>query len=267
MELSSHDARQLSNLDGAVPPGTAIHLTHLSSDTTAARTQTVRRVREAGFLPVPHLAARRIASHHELDQLLSQLHEAGADERILIVAGDPREPAGPFRDTLDLIASGALAAHGFRHVSIAGHPGGHPGIDEQRLWDAVARKTELLTERGHSTSIITQFSFDATTVCHWIRRARAVAPSTVVRVGVPGPTQIARLLRYARRFGVASSVRIAQRYGLSLVNVLDSAGPDRFLEQLANDAAGTYGGVLVHLYTLGDLQATGGWLRERRARP
>ncbi|MEF9906894.1 hypothetical protein [Streptomyces sp. P9-A2] len=54
-----------------------------------------------------------------------------------------------------------------------------------------------------------------------------------VRVGVPGPAGVRRLLRYAARFGIGTSVGIAKKYGLSLTNLVSTAGPDRFIHALA----------------------------------
>jgi methylenetetrahydrofolate reductase (NADPH) len=86
---------------------------------------------------------------------------------------------------------------------------------------------------------------------------------TPVRIGVPGPAGVRRLLGYARRFGVGTSAGIVQKYGFSLTNLLGTAGPDRFLRDLAAglDPA-VHGQVLLHFYTFGGLRATAEWVRE-----
>ncbi|MFC6258378.1 methylenetetrahydrofolate reductase, partial [Kocuria oceani] len=84
-----------------------------------------------------------------------------------------------------------------------------------------------------------------------------------VRIGVPGPAGVRRLLGHARRFGVATSAGIAQKYGLSLTHLLGTAGPDRFLHDLAAGYdAEAHGPVRLHFYTFGGLGATACWVRQ-----
>jgi methylenetetrahydrofolate reductase (NADPH) len=79
--------------------------------------------------------------------------------------------------------------------------------------------------------------------------------------GHPGPAGVKRLLSYAARFGVGTSAGIARKYGLSLTNLLGTAGPDRFIQALA---AGydphRHGQVNLHFYPFGGLQATAEWI-------
>jgi methylenetetrahydrofolate reductase (NADPH) len=80
---------------------------------------------------------------------------------------------------------------------------------------------------------------------------------------VPGPAGIKRLLSFAARFGVASSAGIAKKYGLSLTNLMGTAGPDKFIKRLAKklDPA-KHGVVKLHFYTFGGLTATSEWIRD-----
>src|SRR5690606_33061705 len=54
------------------------------------------RARELGLTPVPHVVARRLVSAAAARELLGELRRHGA-ESVLLVGGDLREPAGPFR--------------------------------------------------------------------------------------------------------------------------------------------------------------------------
>jgi methylenetetrahydrofolate reductase (NADPH) len=60
----------------------------------AARVQAAIAVRQAGVVSVPHLAARRIATAHELNTLLQRLSREAAAVSVFVIAGDLREPAG-----------------------------------------------------------------------------------------------------------------------------------------------------------------------------
>jgi hypothetical protein len=132
-----------------------------------------------------------------------------------------------------VIRSGLLEQYGVGSVSISGYPEGHPDIANDLLWSAIADKSHEVTERGIAGNVISQFSFDVDAVVAWIEQVRSLGITLPIRVGVPRPAGVRRLLTYAGRFGVASSAGIARKYGLSLTNLLGTAGPDRFIRQLS----------------------------------
>jgi methylenetetrahydrofolate reductase (NADPH) len=180
-----------------------------------------------------------------------------------VVGGDPETPEGPYADSLSVIRTGVLQQHGVRGVGVSGYPEGHPGIDDATLWSALTDKAAAIREQGLEPEIITQFGFDKDPVLEWLAEVRRRGVDAPVRIGVPGPAGVKRLLGYARRFGVGTSAGIVQKYGFSLTNLLGTAGPDRFLRDLAagHDPA-VHGQVLLHFYTFGGLRATAEWVRE-----
>ena len=183
-----------------------------------------------------------------------------------MVGGDPAQPEGPFDSSLDVIRTGLLEKHGIGSVSISGYPEGHPGISDDLLWSAMADKSREITERGITGNVVTQFSFDADAVVAWIEQVRDRGITVPIRVGVPGPTGVRRLLAFAGRFGVASSATIARKYGLSLTNLLGTAGPDRFVRRLSDRLNDHHGEVRLHFYTFGGLPQTAAWIREFTAK-
>ncbi len=62
------------------------------------------------------------------------------------------------------------------------------------------------------------------------------ACDTQIRVGTPGPAGIKRLLGFARRFGIGANAMIVKKYGFSLTNLMGTAGPDRFVNDLVRAA-------------------------------
>ena len=190
-------------------------------------------VRAAGFIPVPHLSARRLATAGELEDFIAALATRARAQDIFVVGGDPAEPMGPYPDSLSVIRSGALSGHGFDHISVSGYPEGHPNIDADTLWRALEDKAAAIRAQGLDGTIITQFGFDTEPVLQWLAEVRRRGIDLPVRIGVPGPAGIRRLLSFARRFGIASSAGIAQKYGFSITNLLGTAGPDRFIRDLA----------------------------------
>lgn len=260
LEMTGKDNDALAHAAGSIPPGTRVNVTYLGNEDLALRVAAATAVRTEGFEPVPHISARRLASVAELDDFLLALAERAEVTDVFAVGGDPETPFGPFPDALSLIESGRLQVHGVRSVAIGGYPEGHPDIDDPTLWQALEAKSAALRAAGLDGSIITQFGFDTGPVLSWLEDLRSRGVDLPVRIGVPGPAGIKRLLAYARRFGVSSSAGIAHKYGFSLANLLGTAGPDRFVTDLAGSLdPAIHGEVDLHFYTFGGMQATAQW--------
>lgn len=58
---------------------------------------------------------------------------------MVIVAGDPVQPLGPYPDA-SVINSGPLEEYGVREVGVGGHAGGHPTVTPDVLWSALVAK-------------------------------------------------------------------------------------------------------------------------------
>ena len=69
-------------------------------------------------------------SHEMFGDFLARARSEAGVTRILLVAGDGARAKGPFRSSGDLGASGLIEASGIAAVSVAGHPEGHPYLDD-----------------------------------------------------------------------------------------------------------------------------------------
>lgn len=265
LEMTGKDVPALEEAAEFIPAGTRVSVTFLGNEDLEMRVAAAAAVRRLGFVPVPHISARRLGSQAELEQFLDALVSEAAAEDVFVVGGDPAEPMGPYEDSLALIRTGLLERYGFRHVSFGGYPEGHPDISDDVLWQAVTGKYAAVRELGLESSIITQFGFDADPVFAWLSELRRRGVDAPVRIGVPGPAGVKRLLNYARRFGVGTSAGIVHKYGFSLTNLLGTAGPDRIIREFAerHDPA-EHGQILLHFYTFGGLKTTGEWIRNFR---
>jgi methylenetetrahydrofolate reductase (NADPH) len=260
IEMTAKDVPALEQAAPLLPPGTKIPVAFLPGETMAQRIFAARRVRELGFIPIPHISARRITSLLELEQFLTALQSQAKIDHAFVVAGDPPKPMGPFEDALALIRTGLLARYGVRRVGISGYPEGHPEIGNDKLWRAKRDKTEALLQEGHDFAIVTQFGFDAKPLLRWIEQLRAEGITALVRAGVPGPATVGTLLKFAARCGVGASTRVLTRYGMSLSKLFATAGPDRLLADIAAGLDPTrHGAVLIHLYPFGGLRRTAEW--------
>ncbi|MFI6366187.1 methylenetetrahydrofolate reductase [Nocardia sp. NPDC050630] len=261
LEITGKDVPELDTARALLPAGTRINVTYLANENLELRRGAALAAKRTGFTPVPHIAARRLPDEHALVEFLSALRADGTAESLFVIGGDPARPEGPYPDTLTIIESGLLEQHGVRQVGIAGYPEAHPAIPTGELWAALEKKAAALTEHNLSGEVITQFGFDVDAVIDWIEQTRARDVTLPIRVGVPGPAGVRRLLTMASRLGVGSSATIAKKYGLSVTNLLGTAGPERFIRELAEriDPA-NHGRVGLHFYTFGGLRTTAEWI-------
>jgi methylenetetrahydrofolate reductase (NADPH) len=275
LEMTGKDVPGLMEAKDSIPAGTKINVTFLGNEDLEMRVSAAKAVRDLGFVPVPHISARRLSSRAQLEEFLSRLQDVGATESVFVVGGDPTTPEGPYEDSYDVIRTGLLLDYGVKEVSIAGYPEGHPDISDEVLWRALDEKSLSLAQQGLQATILTQFAFDTDPVLAWIDQVRARGIDSTIRIGTPGPAGIKRLLGFARRFGIGANAMIVKKYGFSLTNLMGTAGPDKFVTDLsallADSSTGSgiepataraQGPVKLHFYTFGGLLATADWARE-----
>jgi methylenetetrahydrofolate reductase (NADPH) len=267
LEMTAKETEGLREAAQLIRPGTQIAVTFLPGEELAQRVEAAVLVRELGFEPIVHLSARRITSEAELDQYLADITTRAGVKRVFIIAGDPPEPEGPYSDSLQIIESGLLEKHGIQIVGVGGHPEGHPNNTPDQLWDWMERKLAAVRAHGMTPLIVTQFAFDDDAIVEWLGQMRARGIDVPVRLGVPGPAGIKRLLGFAKRCGVGASASVMKKYGISLTNLIGSAGPDKLVDGLnakLNDAE--HGRVRLHFYPFGALKASAEWINSYAAK-
>lgn len=247
-------------LAGHLPRGTSVYVPFPPKgrwpDTIAA----CELVLAAGMKPVPHLAARSVRSPDELDDWLSALVEAGVNS-LMLVAGDRTTPAGPYADTPALLDSGLLAEHGLRRFGVTSYPEEHPLVGQADLDEALRRKTEYARATGSDLWIVTQFVFSPIPALAWLERMRESGCALPVRVGVPGPVALSKLIAYAVRSGVVASARALKRKP-GIARLAGRWSPTAVAMALARHLADRDNtpGVDLHLFTFGGLADAAEWL-------
>lgn len=264
LEMTAKDIASLREAAPLIPPDTPLAVTFLPGEEPAARVAATVAVRELGFEPMPHFSARRILSEDDFEGYLRDVVREAGVTRCFIVAGDPAEAMGPYSDTTSLITTGAFERAGIRAIGIGGHPDGHPVMSREQCWAVLESKVGEIERRGMASLIVTQFGFDSDAVLDWLKQLRDRGITTPVRIGIPGPASIKSLLRFATRCGVGASAAVMRNYGVSLTNLLGSAGPDRLVDAFAANLREDHGLVRLHFYPFGGLAKTVSWISEYR---
>ncbi|MHA6718748.1 methylenetetrahydrofolate reductase [Sphingomonas sp. RS6] len=262
IEITAKDVASLEAAAAAIPAETPVAITFLPGEAMDARVAAAVRVRQLGFEPMPHFSARRISAASEFETYLAAVAERAAVRRCFVVAGDPPAPEGPYSDSSELIASGAFERAGIRAIGVGGHPEGHPHMSSDQAWQVLAAKCDAIAARGLAPLIVTQFAFDAAAVLAWLAELRRRGIDAPVRIGVPGPAGIKTLVRFAARCGVGASAAVLAKYGISIGQLLGTAGPDRLVAALAKGLTSTHGPVRLHFYPFGGVEKTVAWIAD-----
>ena len=251
IEATRPGAAEIAAIAETLPRGTAVYLSAVPSVGPAELVTTAAAVRKAGLEPVAHIAARRLADAGQLKDLLEALRSE-ADMRQLLVIGGDVDRSGPFADALAIIQKGALRELGFMDIGIAAYPEGHGHIAPGRLEAALDEKIASGMAQGLRVHIVSQFSFSPERVLTWLRQLRASGIAVPVKIGMAGPTSVPALLRYAKRCGVAASLRgLVSGVGAGLVG---HVGPGRMIEALA--ATHDLGDIGPHYFSFGGVVET-----------
>ncbi len=262
LEMTAKDEASLRDAAPLIPAETPIAVTYLPGEDVDARVAATVAVRELGFEPMPHFSARRITSQDDFEAYLKAVVEKAGVRRCFIVAGDPPEPQGPYFDTSALIATGAFERAGIQAIGVGGHPEGHPNMTSDECWDVLETKVREIERRGMAPLVVTQFGFDPDAFLAWLKELRARGITCPVRIGIPGPAGIKRLLAFAARCGVGASASVMKKYGVSITNLLGTAGPDKLVDAFAKGLGAEHGRVRLHFYPFGGLTKTLEWIQD-----
>jgi methylenetetrahydrofolate reductase (NADH) len=257
LEVSPRDPLAGPALADLVAPGTRVFVNHAPGDSAEGIAAAASRLARAGFVPVPHVAARRLSSFGALNEFLRRLAgEAGVDTA-LAIAGDLDRAKGPFESSFEMLATGLFERHGIRRIGLAGYPEPHPRIGTRALEDALRLKLGLARQAGLEPFIVTQFAFEAAPIRAWIASRRADGVTAPIIVGLAGPASIAALAKFAVRCGVGASLRALAGNRPALPRLLAEAGPDALIADLAAAAADLAG---FHFFTFTGVRRTARWL-------
>jgi len=260
-ETTPAAARKIERFGDYLQPGTSVFITFLPGSDFDETIETARKLKNQGFVPVPHIAARAISNASELDDNLNRLvGEAGVNE-VLLIGGGLATPLGDFSDTMQVLETGLFDAHGITRLNVAGHPEGSPDISDEDILKALAWKNAFAERTGAHVEIVTQFCFDSAPIIAWDKAIQAHGNRLPIRIGLPGLATIKTLLAYGKSCGVGNSLRFLTRQARNVTKLLAVSAPDKIVAELAayqaSDSA--CGIISVHMFPLGGLKRTASW--------
>jgi methylenetetrahydrofolate reductase (NADPH) len=263
IEVTSRSRTAVAACRDSLDPGTQVYIAAIPGDSYHNAVATAAELARSGFVPVPHVAARNIASFTQLNDFLARLRgEAGVD-RALVIGGDAEHPVGPYGSALSLLQTGAFQKQNVRRVGIACYPEPNARLGKALLDQALADKIAFAKREGFDAWLVTQFCFDAAPILACTRQLRAGGVTLPLRVGLTGPADIRTIWKYALHCGIGNSMRALGTRVDAISNLLVRHTPDTLVERLAEagraDPSLDLGGV--HFFAFGGIAATGRWAR------
>ncbi len=246
----------------SVPREVTITVTASPRRGIEATVDLAERLGRHGYQVVPHISARLIRDDAHLREVLARVAAIGRRE-IFVVAGDAKEPAGQFPDSISLLTALTAEPHGMREIGVTGYPERHSFIDDdltiQAMWD----------KRRIATYIVSNLCFDPRVVKKWVGRVRRRGVQLPIHIGLAGVADPAKLLRISTRIGVVDSARFLRGHSNWFLRMVQPGGydPGRFTTALLPDLALPDRKVAgLHVFTFNEIEPTERWRQETLAR-
>ena len=259
IETSTRNLAEVDDYPSLRPRGTDVYVSWPPGFPYHHVVSVARRLRLAGMNPVPHIAARQLATPGAATDFLASLRDEADVRRALIIAGDSETRTGDYDSSTALLETGLLQAHGICSVGIAGYPEGHRKISDAALTAALERKIRYAERHGIELFMVTQFCFEGRTILEWLGRLRASGVVLPVRVGVAGPATLRTLLNYGMRCGIGNSIRALGAQALSLTRLLVQHGPERVVRGIAASEV-ELGIAGLHFFPFGGFAHSAQWI-------
>lgn len=245
-----------------LPPASVVTVTCSPTKGLAATLDLAARVRDAGHVVVPHLAARLVEDRGAVNRLAAWLRSHDVRE-VFVVGGDSAVPAGCYADAQSFLRDLLDAAAGdVARVGVTAYPDGHLDIARAQLRAALQAKQALLAEAGVAGHATTQMCFEPLQIRAWLATERLAGLRMPVYLGVPGVVERRKLLTIGVRVGVGASLRYLRKNN-RLLGTLLSPRTSRFdpsdLVEAVEPHASELGIVGLHAFTFNSVGPTAAW--------
>jgi len=261
IETTPGSAAKIPDYREHLRPGTVVAVTFLPGSDFKDTVATAKRLKDEGFVPAPHFAARSIRSEADFKSYLERLQsEVGIDEAVAL-GGAVDKPLGPFDNSMQLLETGLFDKFGIKRIGVAGHPEGSPDIPDKMVAEALRWKNEFAKRTDADLYVVTQFCFEADPIIKWDKAIQADGNVLPVHIGVPGLATIKTLINHAKACGVGPSMRFLTRQARNVTKLMTVNAPDKLVTDLARYRAEdpSCGIHKVHMYPLGGMRKSAAW--------
>jgi methylenetetrahydrofolate reductase (NADPH) len=261
IETTPGSAAKIPDYREHLRPGTTVAVTFLPGSSFDDTVATAKRLKDEGFVPAPHFAARSIPSEAAFKDYLERLQgEVGIDQ-VVALGGAVDKPLGPFDNSMQLLETGLFDKFGIKRIGVAGHPEGSPDISDKLVAEALRWKNDFARRTDAELYVVTQFCFEAEPIIKWDKAIQADGNILPVHIGIPGLATIKTLINHAKACGVGPSIRFLTRQARNVTKLMTVNAPDKLVTDLAryrseDPSCGIH---KVHMYPLGGLRKSAAW--------
>lgn len=263
IEATPAAAAKIPDFRDYLAPGTEVFITFLAGTDHGDIVKLAKRLREEGFEPVPHFAARNLKDRADLQRYVEAAAGEAGVTRALVIAGAPNKPIGDYVHSMHLLETGLFEANGIRDIAVAGHPESCTDCSDAELMKALHTKAAYARSTGAKVSIVTQFCFQAEPLISYDAMLRREGLDLPVHVGVPGVAALKTLIKFATMCGVGNSMDFLRRQAKHVSRLLKLNAPDKLLIDLATYLAGRDETQIadLHFFPLGGFDKTAQWAK------
>jgi methylenetetrahydrofolate reductase (NADPH) len=260
-ETTPGSAAKIPNFRDHLRKGTVVYITFLPGSNFDDTVAVAKRLKNEGFVPVPHFAARSINDEKTLDDYLNRVTgEAGVDWT-LCIAGALDKPVGIFSDSTQLLDTGLFDKYGIRKIALAGHPEGSPDMSDEAIMTALKWKNSFSEKTDAEMYLVTQFAFESEPVIKWDKMLQSEGNRLPIHIGIPGLATLKTLIMHARACGIGASMKFLTKQARNVTKLMVVNTPDKLVTELAdycanNPSSGIAG---IHMYPLGGLRRSAIW--------
>jgi methylenetetrahydrofolate reductase (NADPH) len=231
IEATPHDEDKLGEIVETLPPGTRTYMAHLPGYTLDDIARICVKMQSMGLTAVPHIVSRKLESRDQLARALETLSKGGVKEALVIGGDEAAENAG-FDSSLEVLETGLFGDYGFQAIGVAGHPEGSKAIGPQTT-EILRAKADFAKQASFKVRVVTQFGFDPEAITDWEASTSEAGIDLPIHIGMPGPSSLRQLVRFAMRCGIGSSARMMTTRTGDMANLIRTKTPDDQITHIA----------------------------------
>jgi 5,10-methylenetetrahydrofolate reductase len=259
-------AKEMAEKGIVIPPGTMFSIVDKSTDPgtkDGGRVKTIERSAQLvklGYRPIPHVAARRYKDTETLRGIVNALLDAGVDG-FLLLAGDPRQPAGQFKAAMEMADTGLFDDARIRTIAFAGHPYGNPNAAPGTTESELKRKNAwAAAHKDKEVFLWSQVCYSPSKFLRWLDKMEREGNKLPVHPGVMLGDVKAKFAFAHGNFvadrptgeqisGYLKMISIGLNQGLDGIGSLMATIPTGFVAKMADKAASDKRIAQMHYYS------------------